>query len=113
MKFSNSKWLKSCPTSAEQVLAIILEANESYKNYKLSQKKHKSEYEQTLASQNIFVGSIVKIKSKLLKDSYQNTKFQIMKIQGFNVKIKNLETGYLHRAKSLDFELVREDEKND
>ena len=58
------KWLWKVPKSAEQVLAIINEANDAYANFKDKRKQDKEYYEKALRDEGIFVNSEVLVAGK-------------------------------------------------
>ena len=108
------KWLYRVPKSAEQVLAIINEANDTYAEYKRHQKQSKIDLINSIYAKNIFTGSIVNAIgfSKISNDE----ELEVLNIKGTGMIVKSLLTGQRWNLKTNDhkaFKLVKEVNKND
>jgi hypothetical protein len=83
------RWLKKIPKSAQQVLAIINEANDAYAEWKKYDKEQKNQFAAALHQKDIYVGTMINIAgNEILK----GIKWKVEKIVGKVVHVRDPET---------------------
>lgn len=103
------KYLSRRPISAEQVLAIINEANAAYAEHKDGLKKAKNAYVRELNAAGIYVGSKI---SLLTSKSLTGQFVKVVDIKGLTIHVED-NTGKIWRCKGYALKDIKVEAKNE